>query len=102
MTEQFDRHSIRSWTTDGKIRSGICDCGWRFSGTEEEAGAAATEHCSFRYLRNEILEEAARVIDEGQETHSTTAHGDSHHLTPRRLGNIAGLAYAAAIRALKK
>lgn len=57
---------------------------------------------TLRKLRNEVLEEAARVIEEGQETHRTTATEDSYHLTPRHRNNMAGLAYAAAIRALKK
>lgn len=51
--------------------------------------------------RNKALEEAAHVIETGQETHSSDAHGDSYSLTQRRHGNMAGLAYAAAIRALK-
>ncbi len=56
---------------------------------------------AMRKIRNEILEEAARVVEEGQETHTTNANGDSYHLSPRRKGNLAGLAYAEGIRALK-
>jgi len=44
-------------------------------------------------------EACARVIEEGQETFSDTRAGQSRHLTPRAKGNLAGLAYAEAIRA---
>jgi hypothetical protein len=56
---------------------------------------------TLRQIRNEVLEQAACVVEDGQETHSTSAHGDSYHLTPRHKHNSAGLAYAVAIRALK-
>ena len=50
-------------------------------------------------VRGEALE-AARVIDQGQETHSNIAEGV--FLTPRKKDNRAGLGYAAAIRALAR
>jgi hypothetical protein len=56
---------------------------------------------TMRLIRNEILEEAARVIDQGQETHSTTAHSDSYHLTPRRRGNLAGLSLCGSNPSIK-
>jgi hypothetical protein len=49
------------------------------------------------------LEAAARTVEEGQETVTTRPIGgeDSRHLTPRHKHNIAGLAYADAIRAIR-
>ena len=51
--------------------------------------------------RDAALEEAAKVVDEGQETFSSGNGPDRRHLTPRKSGNLAGLSYADAIRALK-
>jgi hypothetical protein len=54
--------------------------------------------------RNAVLEEAARVIDEGQETITTiTSDGEENvrHITKRSRGNLTGIAFAGAIRALK-
>lgn len=48
----------------------------------------------------EMRERAAKVVEEGQETNSSTTNGDRRHLTPRVRGNFAGLAFAEAIRAL--
>lgn len=42
------------------------------------------------------LEKAAKLIDE-----NAIVHGDETTLSPRRSGDINGLFYAAAIRALK-
>jgi hypothetical protein len=55
-------------------------------------------------IQAEALERAAAVVENGQETHLSTADGDgdSRFLTPRRHGNLAGLAFAAAIRAMKE
>ncbi len=46
------------------------------------------------------IERCARVVDINQETYSETPSGTERHVTPRMRGNLAGLAYAAAIRAL--
>lgn len=51
---------------------------------------------------NAAIEAAAQMIEEGQETVSQTAEETRHYVTPRKHGNIAGLAYAAAIRELKR
>jgi hypothetical protein len=48
----------------------------------------------------EEREACARMVEAGQETSSNTEDGT--YLTPRRPGNAAGLAYAAAIRARRK
>jgi Lar family restriction alleviation protein len=48
---------------------------------------------------DEWLEMAAKIVEENQETDSNMERGK--HLTPRFEHNRAGLAYAAAIRALK-
>jgi hypothetical protein len=53
-------------------------------------------------IQAEALERAAAVVENGQETHLSTADGDSRFLTPRRHGNLAGVAFAAAIRAMKE
>jgi hypothetical protein len=55
-----------------------------------------------RRTRNATLEEAAQVVLRGQETHTSTVDGDEYTLSPRRHGNLAGLVYAKAIRALKR
>lgn len=50
-----------------------------------------------------VLEAAAKVIEDNQETSSNMPigpKGDGRHLTPRRNGNLAGLVYADVIRAL--
>lgn len=49
-------------------------------------------------IRAEVLEEAARLIDENHIVHG----GDGDRLGPRRDGDQHGLAYATAIRALKE
>lgn len=43
-------------------------------------------------------EACARVIEESQEPFSDGRDGQRRHLTPRSHGNLAGLAYADAIR----
>lgn len=48
--------------------------------------------------RKKALEEAAQVVEGGQET--TSSERDEAFLTPRRHGHRAGLAYAAAIRSI--
>lgn len=60
-----------------------------------QANAAAA-----RQARAEMREEAARVIEEGQESHRSSASEDRYYLSSRTRGNLAGLAYAEAIRAL--
>lgn len=47
-------------------------------------------------------ERAARVVEEGQESQRSNVPGkpDGPYISPRGRGNLAGLAYAAAIRAL--
>lgn len=55
-------------------------------------------------IRNQALEEAALVIEQGQETNVTVgADGEQNtrRVTPRRSGNLMGLAYAESIRARK-
>ena len=47
-----------------------------------------------------MRERAAKVVEEGQETISSTRDGERRHLTPRAKGNQLGLAFANAIRAL--
>lgn len=69
------------------ISRGVQRASARIEQAEREARAAA-------------IEEAARVIEEGQETHSSSATEDRRYLSPRRRGNLAGLTYAEAIRAL--
>jgi hypothetical protein len=55
-----------------------------------------------RRIRNDILEEAAKVIENSQETCTQDRGIDPYyHLTPRHRGNLVGLTYVAAIRALK-
>jgi len=68
------------------------DCPWHRYGEDITTALLA--------VRGEALEEAARVIDQGQETHSNIAEGV--FLTPRKKDNRAGLGYAAAIRALAR
>lgn len=51
--------------------------------------------------RDCVLEEAAQLVEQMQETISVTRNGSEHHLTPRKNGNLMGLAFAAGIRALK-
>lgn len=48
----------------------------------------------------EALERAANLVEDNQQTTSSTAQGDTRGLTPRKHGNLDGLAYAEAIRAL--
>jgi len=54
--------------------------------------------------RAEVLEEAALLVEQGQETITQVGDGEENrrHITPRRHGNLMGLAYAEAIRALKE
>jgi hypothetical protein len=47
----------------------------------------------------DALDAAAAVVENGQETYSNFGL-DRSHLTPRKHGNLMGLAYATAIRAL--
>jgi hypothetical protein len=47
-----------------------------------------------------VVERCARVVEEGQETFSSSRTEERHYLSPRRKGNLAGLAYAEAIHAL--
>lgn len=50
--------------------------------------------------RRDALEEAARVIEQGQETFNAGSLPEGRSLSPRRSGNLSGLAYAEGIRAL--
>lgn len=50
--------------------------------------------------REAIIEECAAVVENNQETWSNAEDGSHYFLTPRKHGNIAGLAFASAIRAL--
>lgn len=55
-----------------------------------------------RAIRNSAIEEAAQMIDNNEVIYVKDEHGGgSFELGPRRKGNLAGVAYAAAIRALK-
>jgi hypothetical protein len=49
--------------------------------------------------REMAIDEAARIVEEGSETHRANQE-DGGYLSRRSPGDIAGLAYAAAIRAL--
>lgn len=51
-------------------------------------------------VRNDALEEAARVVDDNHEVLSN-ADGRERYLAKRRYGDRTATAYAAAIRALK-
>ncbi len=51
-------------------------------------------------VRKAAIEECAQLIESNQETFSETPQGSSRHLTTRKHGNSAGLAYADGIRAL--
>jgi hypothetical protein len=48
------------------------------------------------------IERCAKVVEDGQESHRSSATEDMYYLSPRTRNNLAGLAYAAAIRALKE
>jgi hypothetical protein len=48
------------------------------------------------------IERCAQVVENGQESHRSTPTEDGYYLSPRMRGNLAGLAYAEAIRALKE
>ncbi len=52
-------------------------------------------------IRNEILEEAARVIDQNAEITLHTTIAGTQYVVPRKEGDVVGLSYARAIRALK-
>ena len=43
-------------------------------------------------------EACAKLIEEVQETQRNDANGTTYYVSPRGKGNLAGLAYAAAIR----
>ena len=47
-----------------------------------------------------VVERCAQVVDQGQETWSNASGEDEASIGPRKHGNLTGLAYAAAIRAL--
>lgn len=64
-----------------------------------ERVAAAIEQAE-RDARARAIEKCARMVEEGQETHTSSGTEERRHLSPRRHGNLAGLAYAEAIRAL--
>ena len=51
--------------------------------------------------RNETLEEAARVIEQNTEITLSTTIAGMRYIVPRKQGDVAGLSYARAIRALK-
>lgn len=50
--------------------------------------------------REAIIEECAKFIEQNQETFSETHEGSRRYLSPRKVGNAAGLAYVDGIRAL--
>jgi len=64
----------------------------------------ATHPAAAQPSRAEVLEEAALLVEQGQETITQVGDGEENrrHITPRRHGNLMGLAYAEAIRALKE
>lgn len=51
-------------------------------------------------VRERTIKECAALVERSQETFSETHSGSRRHLTPRKHGNSAGLAYADGIRAL--
>jgi ATPase subunit of ABC transporter with duplicated ATPase domains len=64
-------------------------------------GAALIEWWKSRALsiEAETREACAKVIEDNQETYRETSNGTERRLTPRLHGNLAGLAFATAIRA---
>jgi hypothetical protein len=55
---------------------------------------------SIATIRAETVAECKKIVTENQETFTNSDEGRERFLTPRRDGNIAGLAYADAISAL--
>ncbi len=70
-------------------------------GRDDKGGCdAMLIYAAFRAVAAETIDRAARVIEQGQEAHSSNSERDDYYLGPRRHNNLAGLAYAKAIRAL--
>ena len=71
---------------------------------------SGTKGMGVRYVHEDLVAEmveaavaaereaCAKIIEDGQETFSNTREEQRSYLTPRAKGNLAGLAYAEAIR----
>jgi hypothetical protein len=53
-----------------------------------------------RRTRDATIGECAKFVEQHQESISETSSGSERHLSPRRVGNLTGLAYVTGIRAL--
>lgn len=51
--------------------------------------------------RDAVIEECAKLVEATQETITEGVSGSLRYLTPRKNGNLLGLAFADGIRALK-
>lgn len=74
---------------------------YRYNQTFDVATSKADTGEAIREAVNAGLEMAASVVEQGQETNTETAHESLRHVTKRSKGNMMGLAFADAIRALK-
>jgi hypothetical protein len=50
--------------------------------------------------RREAIEEAAKFVEQHQETIRETSNGSERYLSPRKVGNLMGVAYVDGLRAL--